>query len=111
METIIIASVIIALAGAVIWYYNRGAKSLDVNQDGKVNHQDVIDAAVTAARAAGQDLRDARDAALVASAESAMKAAGVIETAATKTKTAAKKVQTAAKKTAAKTAAKSRAKK
>lgn len=113
METIIFALVIIAIAGGTIWWYNRDAKSLDINQDGRVDGKDAVEAAVKAAKRAGKDARDARDAALIASAESAMKAAGVIENAARKTRTAAKKTATkaAAKKPTAKTAAKPRAKK
>lgn len=38
MEYILIAVAILAVAG--IWYYNRNAKSFDVNQDGKVDAAD-----------------------------------------------------------------------
>ena len=38
MELLLIA-VVVAVVGAV-WYYNRSAKSLDVNQDGKVDAAD-----------------------------------------------------------------------
>lgn len=79
METIIIATVIAVLAAVAIWYYNRDANTLDINRDGRVDTQDVIRAAEIAAKKAAEDARDARDTALVVAAESAMKAAGVIE--------------------------------
>jgi hypothetical protein len=108
METIIFAAVIIALAGGAIWFYNRGARSLDVNQDGKIDVKDAVEATKNAAKGVIQDSRDAHDAALAAVAESA----GKIESAARRAKTAAKKAatrsttKTATKKPAAKPRAK-----
>ena len=105
METIIFAAVIIAVAGVAIWFYNRGAQSLDINADGKVDAKDAVEATKKAVKGVVKDSRDARDAALAAVAESA----GKVESAARRTKTAAKKA--VSKSTAKKTAAKPRAKK
>jgi hypothetical protein len=91
METIIFAAIIMALAGGAIWFYNRDAKNFDINKDGKVDVKDAVEATKIAAKNAAQDSRDMRDAVLVATAESAVKAAGIVESAARKTKTAAKK--------------------
>lgn len=103
METVILTVVVVGLVGLAVWYYNRDAKNLDVNNnDGRVDVQDAAQALRTTAQGITQDVRDTRDAALIASAETAMKAAGVMEVAAKTTKQAAKK--TAAKVTTAKKA-------
>jgi hypothetical protein len=103
VETIILTLVVASLAGLAVWYYNRDSNSLDVNHDGKVDAEDAVAAAKQAVSGLKQDAREARDAALVAAAESAMKAAGVIEAAKKTTKAKVQKVTdkvVAAKKTA-----------
>ena len=102
METVILTVVVVGLVGLAVWYYNRDSKNLDVNNDGRVDVQDAAQALRTTVQGITQDVRDTRDAALIASAETAMKAAGVMEVAAKTTKQAAKK--TAAKVTTAKKA-------
>jgi NADH:ubiquinone oxidoreductase subunit K len=99
MEIIILTVVVVGLAVVAVWYYNRDSKSLDVNNDGRVDAQDAMQALKTTAQGISQDVRDTRDAALIAAAETAMKAAGVIETAKKTTKAKVAKV-TAAKKSA-----------
>ena len=79
METIIFAVVIIAVAGGAIWFYNRGSKGLDVNQDGKIDHRDAQAAVKNAAKGVRQDMRDARDAVLAEAAESAARATVALE--------------------------------
>jgi hypothetical protein len=103
MEIIILALVVVCLVGLAVWYYNRDSKSVDVNNDGEVDAQDAMQALKTTAQGISQDVRDTRDAALIAAAETAMKAAGVIETAKKTTKAKVAKVAdkvTAAKKSA-----------
>ncbi len=41
MEIIVIGLILLVGAGA-IWYFNRSAKSFDVNQDGKVDTKDAV---------------------------------------------------------------------
>jgi len=104
MEIIILALVVVGLAVVAVWYYNRDSKSLDVNNDGQIDAQDAAQALKTTAQGISQDVRDTRDAALIAAAETAMKAAGVIETAKKTTKAKVSKVAdkvTAAKKSVA----------
>jgi hypothetical protein len=103
METVILIVVVVGLVGLAVWHYNRDSKSLDVNNDGRVDAQDAMQALKTTAQGITQDVRDNRDAALIAAAETAMKAAGVIETAKKTTKDKVVKVAdkvTAAKKSA-----------
>ena len=110
METIILILVVVGLAAAAVWYCNRDYKSLDINQDGKIDTKDAVQVIKTTTQNAAQNVRDVRDAALVAAAESAMVAAGIIEKAKEKTKTVSKiSPNTAAGKKSA--AAKSRSKK
>jgi hypothetical protein len=98
MEIPIILLILAALAGGMIWYYNRKSHTLDINNDGRIDVQDAAQAINATVQGAKQDVRNARDAALVIAAESAMKAAGVIEQ-------TAKTAKRAAKTTVAKTAA------
>ena len=79
METIVFAAIIVALAGGAIWFYNRGASGLDINQDGKVDSRDAREAVSKTAKGLAQDARDARDAVLAQAAESAARATAIIE--------------------------------
>jgi hypothetical protein len=79
METIVFAGVIIALAGVAIWSYNRGAKSLDVNNDGKVDLDDAKQAVANTTQGIVEDTRDARDLALSLASESAARATVALE--------------------------------
>jgi uncharacterized protein YdbL (DUF1318 family) len=76
METIVFAGVIIALAGVAIWYYNRGSKGLDVNNDGKV---DLDDAKQAVANTTQGIVEDTRDLALSLASDSAARAAVALE--------------------------------
>lgn len=89
---IIIALVVIVVVGALV-YFNRSAKSLDINNDGKVDLADAkaaVDNAVTGVTAAadinGDGKVDAEDAKVVVE-----KAKTGAKKAATKAKTAVKK--------------------
>jgi hypothetical protein len=79
METIVFAGVIIALAGVAIWFYNRGAKSLDVNSDDKVDIKDAKQAVANTAQGIVEDVRDAKDLALSLASESAARATVALE--------------------------------
>ena len=79
METIIFASVMIAIAGGIIYYYNRNQKTLDINDDGLVDHKDVSQAVQNTANGLVRDTRDARDLALNLASESAAKALNAVE--------------------------------
>lgn len=89
---IIIALVVIVVVGALV-YFNRSAKSLDINNDGKVDLADAkaaVDNAVTGVTAAADVNNDGKvDAADVK--EVAKKATTGAKKAATKAKTAVKK--------------------
>ena len=92
---IIIALVVIVVVGALV-YFNRSAKSLDINNDGKVDLADAkaaVDntvAGVTAAADVNKDGKvDAEDAKVVVE-----KAKTGVKKAAVKAKTAAKKATT-----------------
>ena len=58
METIVIIVALVVIAGVI--YYNRANKSLDINQDGKVNAKDVKVAVKTAADGVKADVGSAR---------------------------------------------------
>ena len=58
METIVIIVALVVIAGVI--YYNRANKSLDINQDGKVNAKDVKVAVKTAAVGIKADVGSAR---------------------------------------------------
>jgi len=58
METIVIIVALVVIAGVI--YYNRANKSLDINQDGKVNAKDVKVAVKTAAAGVKADVGSAR---------------------------------------------------
>ena len=58
METIVIIVALGVIAGLI--YYNRANKSLDVNQDGKVNVKDVKVAVKTAAVGIKADVGSAK---------------------------------------------------
>jgi hypothetical protein len=58
METIVIIVAVVVIAGLI--YYNRANKSLDINQDGKVNAKDVKVAVKTAAVGIKADVGSAR---------------------------------------------------
>jgi hypothetical protein len=58
METIVIIVAVVVIAGLI--YYNRANKSLDINQDGKVNVKDVKIAVKTAAAGVKADVGSAR---------------------------------------------------
>ena len=79
METIIFAGVIIAIAGGIIYYYNRNSQTLDVNQDGVVDHKDLKQAVKNTAQGLVKDSRDARDLALSLTSESAAKALNAVD--------------------------------
>jgi len=79
METIVFAGVIMALGAVAIWSYNRGAKSLDVNSDGKVDIKDAKQAVVNTAQGIAEDVRDAKDLALSLASESAARATVALE--------------------------------
>ena len=89
---IIIALVVIVVVGALV-YFNRSAKSLDINNDGKVDLADAkaaVDNAVTGVTAVADVNNDGKvDAADVK--EVAKKATTGAKKAATKAKTAVKK--------------------
>jgi len=72
METIVIIVAVVVIAGLI--YYNRANKSLDVNQDGKVNAQDVKVAVKTAAVGIKADVGSARVAVKKAAAKAKTKA-------------------------------------
>jgi len=71
METIVIIVAVVVIAGLI--YYNRANKSLDINQDGKVNVKDVKIAVKTAAAGVKADVGSAR----VAVKKAAVKAKAV----------------------------------
>lgn len=73
METLILALIIAALAGATIWYYNRHSNGLDVNKDGRVDGADAAAAVKNAVAGAVEDARDLRDRALAQSAAAAQR--------------------------------------
>jgi hypothetical protein len=58
MESIVIIVAVVVIAGLI--YYNRANKSLDINQDGKVNAKDVKVAVKTAAVGINADVGSAR---------------------------------------------------
>jgi len=58
MESIVIIIAVVVIAGLI--YYNRANKSLDINQDGKVNAKDVKVAVKTAAVGIKADVGSAR---------------------------------------------------
>lgn len=58
METIVIIVALVVIAGVI--YYNRANKSLDINQDGKVNVKDVKVAVKTAAVGIKADVGSAK---------------------------------------------------
>jgi hypothetical protein len=58
MESIVIIVAVVVIAGLI--YYNRANKSLDINQDGKVNAKDVKVAVKTAAVGIKADVGSAR---------------------------------------------------
>jgi hypothetical protein len=58
MESIVIIVAVVVIAGII--YYNRANKSLDVNQDGKVDAKDVKVAVKTAAAGVKADVGSAR---------------------------------------------------
>ena len=57
MELVVFVVLVVA-AGALI-YYNRSARSLDINQDGKVDAADAVQAVVNAAEGAKQTAKKA----------------------------------------------------
>ena len=92
MEIVLIALVVVVVGA--FWYYNRNAKSFDVNQDGKVDAADakaavqtVVEGVKETADANKDGKVDAADVKVVAE-----KAKTEVKKAATKTKAAAKKV-------------------
>jgi hypothetical protein len=93
--TVILVAVAVIALGAIV-YYNRKSKSFDVNQDGKIDVKDAVEAAQRAAAGAKVDVKaaldvnkdgklDAADATVVAN--KAKKAAGKVKTAVKKTTT------------------------
>lgn len=103
MEIVLIALVIV-VAGT-FWYYNRKAKSFDVNQDGKVDAADVK-AAVQNVVCGVKETADANKDGKVDAADVkvvAEKAKTEVKKAAAKTTAGAKKVATKAKETVKKT--------
>jgi hypothetical protein len=90
---IIIALVAVIVVGALV-YFNRSAKSLDINNDGKVDLADAktaVDNAVTGVTAAADVNKDG----VVDAADAKV----VVEKATTEVKKAATKARSAAKKT------------
>jgi hypothetical protein len=79
METIIFAGVIVALAVAVIWYYNRDSRGADVNQDGRIDLDDAKQALVTTKQGLTQDIKDAQHLAASLVSESAARATAALE--------------------------------
>jgi len=94
METIVLGAVLVGLAVVAVWYYNKNSKSLDINQDGRIDAKDAVAAAKQAVTGVTQDAREARDLAVAAASESAARATAVAEKAAQKVKSAAKKATT-----------------
>ena len=93
--TVILVAVAVIALGAIV-YYNRKSKSFDVNQDGKVDIKDAVEAAQRAVAGAKVDVKqaldvnkdgklDAADATIVAN--KVKKAAGKVKTAVKKTTT------------------------
>jgi len=97
MEIVLIALVVVVVGA--FWYYNRNTKSLDVNQDGKVDSADVK-AAVHNVVCGVQETADVNKDGKVDAADAkvvAEKAKTEVKKAATKTKATAKKVADKAK--------------
>jgi predicted nuclease of predicted toxin-antitoxin system len=91
MELLLLAIVVLAAAG--IWYYNRNSKSLDINQDGKVDTADVK-AAVSNAVSGVKETADVNKDGKVDAADAQI----VVEKAKTEVKAVAKKAKDTAKK-------------
>lgn len=97
ITTILIVAVIVAVA--LLLYFNRGAKSLDVNNDGKVDGADVkaaVDNVVTGVKSTADVNKDGKVDASDAKAV-ATKAKTAVKKAAVKAKTANRKKKPAAK--------------
>jgi len=84
METIIFGSVIVALAIVAIWFYNRQSNGADINRDGRVDINDASEALSRTVQGIVQDTRDIRDSVLTEAAESAARAATILDQAAKK---------------------------
>ena len=69
----IFAIVVIVGAVALLWYYNRGSKTLDINQDGRTDIADVKLAVKNTARGAAADVVKVRAAAKKATKKTAGK--------------------------------------
>lgn len=92
MEIII---AIVVVAGAAIWYFNRD-KSLDVNQDGKLDLADVALATRNTVEAVKEEVKEEVAEVKAAVKKTATKAKATVKKAATKA-TAPKKASTGAK--------------
>jgi len=93
---LILGAVVVVAAGLAVWYFNKGAKSTDLNSDGKTDVNDLAVAfenAVTGVKAAADVNKDGK-----------LDAADV-KVVTTKAKATAKKAATKAKVVAAKTIA------
>ena len=69
----IFALVVVAGAVGLFWYYNRDAKKLDINQDGRVDIADIKLAVENTARGAAADVVRVRAAAKKAAKKPAAK--------------------------------------
>lgn len=58
MELIILALVV--LAGTAVWYFNKDAKTLDLNADGKVDAQDAKVAVEKAVKGVKAEVKEAK---------------------------------------------------
>jgi len=69
----IFAIVVVVGAVALLWYYNRGSKSLDVNQDGRTDIADLKLAVKNTAKGTAADVVRVRAAAKKATKKAAAK--------------------------------------
>ena len=87
MELVI--GVVVVVSAVALIYYNRSARSLDINQDGKVDAADAVQAVTNAAEGAKQTAKKAAVKAKTA-ARSASKKAASKRAVPTKSKTSKK---------------------